>query len=263
MKLAWMTDIHLNFLDDYNIEMFLKSINQNDFDYLTISGDISDAIRLIKHLEFIEKWIKKPVYFVLGNHDFYHGSFEDIDEKVRKFCKDKNLIYLTNNGIFKLSKNTGLIGHNGWADGGYGDYLNSRIDLNDYYKIHDLIGLNKMERLTIMNKMGKTSSRYLSKMIENGFEQFNNLILVTHVSPFKEACYYKNQISGEDYLPYYSCKSVGDMIKREMKKRPDKKIMILCGHTHFAFEKEFGNISIKVGQSEYRYPKTQEIINIT
>ena len=49
------------------------------------------------------------------------------------------------------------------------------------------------------------------KMIENGFEQFNNLILVTHVSPFKEACYYKNQI----YLNHEKTKQ-----EKSMKKLP-------------------------------------------
>ena len=73
MRLAWATDIHLNFLTSIDRSRFLDSINEQA-DALVVSGDIAESNSLGEVLRQMDAVLDMPVYFVLGNHDFYRGS---------------------------------------------------------------------------------------------------------------------------------------------------------------------------------------------
>lgn len=70
LRLAWLTDIHLNFLEDSERRRFLETV-ATQADALAISGDIGESPSSIGYLQEMEEILRKPIYFVLGNHDFY------------------------------------------------------------------------------------------------------------------------------------------------------------------------------------------------
>ncbi len=72
MKFAWLTDIHLNFLYEDKRKQYYEKIMLN-CDAIVISGDIAEAKSITSILKEMAHHIKKPIYYVLGNHDFYHG----------------------------------------------------------------------------------------------------------------------------------------------------------------------------------------------
>lgn len=74
MRVAWLTDLHLNFCDDGSTERFYKTIEAARPDVLLIGGDTHEAAGLAGSLEAIAQRFQIPTYFVLGNHDYYHGS---------------------------------------------------------------------------------------------------------------------------------------------------------------------------------------------
>ena len=82
-RLAWFTDLHLNFLSDHQAEAFCTSLASTEADYFVISGDIGEARSLEHYLRLLESSLQRPLYFVLGNHDFYGGSIEFEREKGR------------------------------------------------------------------------------------------------------------------------------------------------------------------------------------
>ncbi len=73
MRLAWLTDIHLNFLDSAKRPQFLETVAERA-DTVAISGDIGESINIIQFLNEMEAILRRPIYFVLGNHDFCRGS---------------------------------------------------------------------------------------------------------------------------------------------------------------------------------------------
>src|SRR5687768_6178625 len=78
-RLAWVTDIHLNFVSDDRIRAFAAQIAAHRPDSLLITGDISEAPSLREHLELLSDALgPRPICFVLGNHDFYRGSLEAV-----------------------------------------------------------------------------------------------------------------------------------------------------------------------------------------
>ena len=135
MRYAWLTDIHLEFLKDKEAVDFGKELATQNLDGLFLPGDISTASQIRGHLKLFEDFYQGPLYFVLGNHDYYGGEIESVRKTVRKNCnKSKWLHWLPATGIVPLSKDTCLVGHDGWADGRLGNYRGSKVLLNDYLK---------------------------------------------------------------------------------------------------------------------------------
>src|SRR6516164_3441479 len=120
-RLAWLTDIHLNFVDASAVEAFLRSVAQNKADVFLLGGDIGEAPDVARYLNAIHDVVRRPVYFVLGNHDFYRGSIAGVRSKVRTLISAcPNLHYLSDSGVVPLTEKTCLIGHDGWGDGRIG-----------------------------------------------------------------------------------------------------------------------------------------------
>jgi len=70
MNLAWLTDIHLNFLESNARKKFYEEIVNTHCDAVLISGDIAETPSLADLLSEMANQIKKSIYFVLGNHDY-------------------------------------------------------------------------------------------------------------------------------------------------------------------------------------------------
>ena len=63
MKLAWLTDIHLNFLDADERKRLYQEVINTKCDGVLISGDIAEAPSIKNILQELVIFIKKPIYF--------------------------------------------------------------------------------------------------------------------------------------------------------------------------------------------------------
>src|SRR5262249_39755111 len=112
-RLAWLTDIHLNFLRRAGLDAFFASLP--DADAFAITGDMGEAHDVVDHLRAFAG--RGPVYFVLGNHDFYRGSIAGVRHDVRELCSElPDLHWMPDSGIVPLNEATCLVGHDGWGD---------------------------------------------------------------------------------------------------------------------------------------------------
>jgi len=73
MRLAWATDIHLDHASEVARRKFCQYV-KDQADALVVTGDIAKSHILGSALESLATLTDRPVYFVLGNHDFYRGS---------------------------------------------------------------------------------------------------------------------------------------------------------------------------------------------
>ena len=126
MNLAWLTDIHLNFLRPSALEAFLDMLAGAEANAFAITGDIGEADDVTLYLHSIAERVQRPVYFVLGNHDFYRGSIADVRVKFRA----SSLHWMPDAGVVSLTDETCLVGHDGWGDGRLGNYHSSDVMLN-------------------------------------------------------------------------------------------------------------------------------------
>ncbi len=263
MRYGWLTDIHLEFMRDSEAKDFVKELATQKFDGLFLTGDISTAKGLESHIKLFEDLYPAPVYFVLGNHDFYGGTIETTRSLVQKICsKSKWLHWLPVSGVVSLAKDTCLIGHDGWADGRLGDYSGSKVLLNDYVKIENFGKAGSVGRLALLQSLGDQAATFFKNILAGALQQYQHVIVLTHVPPFKEACWHEGEISANDWLPHFSCKAVGDVLAEAMKAAPDKQMTVLCGHTHSSGQCQIlPNLLVKTGGAKYGSPRIQEIID--
>lgn len=264
MRLAWLTDLHLNFLGSDEAQAFCAELAEADADAFLITGDVGEAHDVIGYLNALDTHLQRPLYFVLGNHDFYRGSIERVREKASAIAGYCPLVrWLPAAGVVPLTKGTCLVGHDGWADGRNGDYWGSTVELNDWHLIEDLAGLNRADRLVQLQRLGDYAAAHFRTVLPSALDQYRHVIVATHVPPFPEACVWQGRPTDDDWLPHMSCKAVGDALREAMAARPDRMMTVLCGHTHQAAEAQIlPNMRVITGGAEYGAPDIQAVLTL-
>lgn len=263
-RLIWVTDIHLNFPSLAGVEAFCDQIMNANPDAVLVGGDIAEAESVESYLRLLAMRLQLPLYFVLGNHDFYGGSIRQTRKLATALAQESNwLRYLPESGIVELTESSCLIGHDGWGDGRIGDYAGSRVLLNDYRLIRELTGLDKQTRLRQLNALGDEAAAYLQSVLPEALARFHHVVVLSHVPPFKEACWHQGRISDEDWLPHFTCQAVGNVLRDAMRQHADRQMTVLCGHTHGAGEVHIlPNLYVKTGGAEYGYPSLQDALTV-
>ena len=286
-RVAWLTDIHLNFVSYIDIVTFADTILKHNPEVVLIGGDIGEADSVVDYLLELQKLLEKEICFVLGNHDFYKGSITEVRSRVSEVSRNSQLLsWLPEANVVELTPTVGLVGHGSWADGRFGDYGLSDLLLNDYFFIKDFNpGLlqadrdsrqfynpdpadsvwllsedAKQQRLRTMQSLADEAARHFQKVLPMALKSFNHVLVLTHVPPFKEASWYGGKISDDNWLPHFSCKAVGDVLYREMKDRPEQQLTVLCGHTHGSGEAQIlKNLKVFTGGATYGHPELQRL----
>lgn len=264
MRLAWVTDIHLNFLDDAGMAAFCASLAAADPDALLVGGDIAEADSLEAALRRLLRAVEKPVYFVLGNHDFYGSSISAVRAAMTRLCRSETrLTYLSQAGVVKLTPRTALLGHDGWGDGRLGDYAASTVRMSDHHLIEELTGLDRAELQQRLMRLGDEAADHLGPRLSAALEAYEEVILLTHVPPFREACWYQGRTTDDNWAPFFTCQAVGDLLRETMGGRPDRRLTLLCGHTHSAGRVEIlPNLLVLTGRADYGAPELQQVLDV-
>jgi predicted MPP superfamily phosphohydrolase len=267
MKLAWATDIHLDHATESARRRFCQSVEEQA-DALVVTGDIAESHILGSALTVLATLTERPIYFVLGNHDFYRGSVAGTRRQVG-YVVGEGLVYLSQAGVVELTPTTALVGHDGWADGRLGDLDGSDVILNDFLLIDELKcwrhdhTLDKPALRRALETLGDEAAGYLKSVLAPAAEQYPKVIVATHIPPFREAAWYEGRPSAADFLPFFSCKAVGDVLVEVAKAHPRCQILVLCGHTHGGGEIQvLENLRVVTGPAEYGEPEIQRIIDV-
>jgi predicted phosphodiesterase len=267
MKIAWATDIHLDHLNsDAEAAFFIRSMSEHSPDAMFLTGDLSMSNFILKHLELIDKNVGCPVYFILGNHDYYYGDIQGTRAKVATFAKgSKHLHYLTDTGSLELTPNTVLMGHDGWYDLLYGFTGAVKFIMSDWSYISDYQGsVNKIGHrhyLSDIQKIVSVSRALAQEAVDFVYQQLSvtshkNKIVLTHIPPWEQASLYMGKKSEDYALPFFTSKLMGDAILNFANQNSDNKIMVLAGHTHDPFYGYItNNVVCRVGGAQYGKPK--------
>lgn len=277
-KFAWCTDIHLDFIDGPNEtgrvhEEFARPLSNSGVDGVFLTGDISLANDIVRHLRILDSVVDKPIYFVLGNHDFYGGSFERVRGEVVSLCKDsKNLRYLTNERHVSLTENTAVVGHDGWYDAYWGDVARSNIVMTDWHKIEDYVnagstGLPWARLLPLANfsignivsisrKASFEAAEHVREVASAAARDHRIVIVLTHVPPFPQVHRHNGKSGSAAAMPWYTSKLMGDALTDVAAANPQTRFEVFCGHTHGQFDDQIEeNLFCHVGGAEYGNPR--------
>jgi 3',5'-cyclic AMP phosphodiesterase CpdA len=260
VKITWATDIHLNFLDGQAVRAFLETIAARRPDAVVFAGDIAEAPTVEAYLETAARVLARPVYFVLGNHDFYRGRIAEVRQRMAALTARSELLrWLPAAGVVSLTRTTALVGHDGWGDGRAGVGMRSLVQLNDHRLIGDFQRDDLPARFQRLAALGDEAARFLDENVRRAFETHRHVLCVTHVPPFPEACWHEGQRSDDEWQPYFTCVATGQVLRRIMEERPQARLTVVCGHTHGGGVVEIlRNLKVITGDAEYGAPIAQE-----
>ena len=265
-RLAWLTDIHLNFLGLSALQNFFAQVAELDVQGYVISGDIGESHNVSDYLKAFSHTVGRPVYFVLGNHDFYRSSVSQVRQDMTGMHGNPYLHYLTAIDHLELTPDAAIVGHDGWADGRYGDFMASTMMLNDYVMIRELAqaleqGQNSL--WSALKILADEAAQRLSERLTVALERYALVFVILHPPPFAENTLYNGKPSPADSLPHFSSKAVGDVLLTMADRYPQKRLIVLCGHTHVASESYLRpNLQVLSGAAEYRMPTVQRIFSV-
>lgn len=255
-RVLWLTDIHLNFVRRHEREAFLESVAAARPSAVLLGGDISESHDVTRFLAQIDDALGCPIYFVLGNHDYYYSSITKVRAAVAGLCGERpHLSYLSQTGFVQLAPGVGLVGHDGWADARLGDYERSYVMMNDYKLIAELADCTKRDRWPKLQALGDEAAAHIARVLPAALDMFPLVYLLTHVPPFREACWHEGRLSDDEWAPHFTCKAVGDAILASLEARPDRRLIVLCGHTHGGGEVwPLPNVQVLTGGAVYGQP---------
>lgn len=263
-KFIWMTDVHLDCFSEKNrrkwCEEKKKEIPKEDVAGILITGDIASSSSVFDCVELIRSVFELPVYYVFGNHDVWGTSMSWLHaEAQRRSSKEKSICWMGSVDFIDAGGKIAIIGHDSWYDTRNGIF-NVDFAMEDWFRISEFRSSTRSIK-EVCQEFSSIAVDHITKnckiAIENGKTE---IVILMHVPPFKESCFYKGK-STEDYaLPVFSSKIMGEALNLLSLEYPDVNFLVLCGHTHSPSDIRFSNnLRVIVGESRYYHPSLQMI----
>lgn len=249
----WHTDTHLGLMPWTKVNFIYRIIKDNP-KAIFLTGDISTGMITPIDLAFLASCVKCPIYFVLGNHDYYFSSFSKIHDKVRRVCEEyPNLIWLTESEPIEITKEKVLIGTEGWYDASFGNpkYLRATFDWIFIEELRCLPSMSK--RIEKFKELSQQScviiENKLKKCVEKGYKE---IYILTHFPPWKESTHHIGTFFEKFWLPYNVNGQLGKTIEDIMKYHKEINVIVLAGHTHKeGWASPYKNVRCHVGAGNY------------
>lgn len=268
MRLCWITDPHLNFMPP---EPSMKFATEPWYDAIVITGDIAEAPSLVMLLKKYAESVKCPVYFVLGNHDYYRGSFKSVREQAAAVgAMVPNLTWLDAAKPILLDDELALVGNEGWYDGMFGNPL-TKLFMSDFVLIDELRAVvdrsewmrpdASLALLKVIRKRSRASASAAKAKLLEALKVRKKVVFATHYPPFEGACWYDGKLSDSNWMPWFTSAAMGVMLAAVAADHPEHQILVLCGHTHGEGAYQHApNLRVLTGKAAYGVPMVAGLV---
>jgi hypothetical protein len=278
VRLVHLTDTHLSFLPSIvSVERFGAYVRETFCpDHVVITGDVASYGSLARCLCQLSDGLQRPVSFVLGNHDVHGVSWREARDTAREASRLRpGLTYLEEGAIVQLASGTVLCGNDGWYDvrAGHRDMEQraSRV-AGDLRWVADTASAISGGKKGIVPSAVR-AQEYADKLVEesrrtilSAMTRASHVYFATHVPPFEQSAWHRSAPSDENWLPIMTCVKMGQMLSALALASPDKRITVLCGHTHSARKyAPLPNLTVFTGHSgrdDYNEPDVSNFFDL-
>lgn len=268
--LLWATDVHLDHLRAREAAFeFGRALSREQPEAvgLVVTGDIAEARSVERTLQDLVRGFSRPVYFVLGNHDYYRGSFQAVDRAVAATCRATEGLYWLRHEVVPLADAVLLVGIDGWYDAAYGD-RNTDLELTDFMLIEELFAAQDESREALLSACAERAlgqARMLEQRLDNlnERERPRHVIVATHVPPFQAAAWHEGKPSDARWAPFFSNKALGDCLLQCAERHSGIDYTVLCGHTHGSGTyRARENLTVHTGRAQYGAPDLAGLLEV-
>jgi len=267
VRLDWITDPHLDHLPgSEELVRFVQQLHSRDSDALLITGDIAEGPTVHDYLGIISGAYQRPVFFVLGNHDYYGDWMSSTHGRVRQVCAAVPpgiLNWMPDAGVVMLSDGVALVGHGGMYDGQEGQ-PGLQMSMSDFFLPHGImdmaqaLSMGSRHLFDLLLKLGQTCAAHVRENVRQAARLgARRVIVLTHVPPFLEASHFRGRPSEPSHAPFYVNRSLGDTLLELSSELRDVRLEVLAGHTHGPRVYQAAeNLVVRVGRARYRRQPT-------
>lgn len=254
MRIGYASDLHLEFDPDFRLE------NEYNVEVLILAGDIcvaSDFLRpptssLFDRAHKIKEFFKDVsnkypmTYYVMGNHEHYHGIFSETHKVLEEVLKDFDNIVLLRDEAREY-KGVVFYGTTLWTDFKKSDphvIYSAKHSMNDYRQIaKGTTDYRKIVPEFILEKHIE-SKGLLTKFLERAKERPEDVVIITHHAPSEKSIHpkYKNDTMINSY--YFSD------LEEYIKSYPSIRAWV-HGHVHSTFDYMIGDTRILTNPKGY------------
>ncbi|MDH5450871.1 MAG: metallophosphoesterase family protein [Candidatus Bathyarchaeota archaeon] len=195
MKIQVLSDLHIEF-EYYTVKVVEET------DVLVMAGDFTVA-KYLREIEAFARLIKKPIVYVAGNHDYYYGVFNRVNETLEQLDCDISNFHFLNNGRVEI-EDVRFIGSTLWSNfdlapnPGEFAYLARSM-------ISDFMVIKKSSTSTFSpfdcSRLNEESRRFLKQEVDAPFN--GRKVVVTHFLPSPKSVHPK--FEGASLNPYFCC----------------------------------------------------------
>lgn len=259
MTIAWISDCHLDRAAPDAVESFLDTLRSFAPESVILTGDVSNASRLVADLERIADAARAPLHFVLGNHDYYGSSIGAVRDAVLALAERRTDIrWLPPAGPQRLNPETLLVGVDGWADGRHGDPLRTPLILNDDRLIAEVAAQRgRTAKLVVKRILADADASRLATLLGRASDAAaRRIVVATHVPPFVEALAPGSRESHPDWHPLLVSGATGTVLRAFANAHPTIELEVLAGHAHRACQVSIlANLKVRVAGARYGAPR--------
>jgi predicted phosphodiesterase len=273
MKVDWITDPHLDHLrDGETLITFLQALHDRDSDALLVTGDITQSQTIYDFLGFLSGAYQRPIYFVLGNHDYYGSWIEPTQKRVRAACSacpEGILNWMTDRGPIMLTSTVAVVGHDGMYDAKAGE-PGMDLGMTDFLLPGGIVDFayaletGSWHLFELLERLARASAEHITTSVRKAVRAGARRILVlTHVPPFPEASYFRGRPSNPRALPWYVNVTLGNALLALADELPDVSLEVFAGHTHGAtVYQPRPTLIVHVGGARYGRPRFQQQLSV-
>lgn len=262
MRVGFATDIHLD-ADPlqggagYPQQRLAGSTIAHGQDALVIGGDISSGGKFKDQFHAFCKGAGIPVYFVLGNHDFWNAPEDEVRETAASFPG-----YLDRGTVVELTSRVALVGRSGWYDTLSGDPFSHPSPSNDSERIPRLAETCWGPPHMLLKECLKWSEREAEAavpVLEQAAARYPEVWFVTHFPCFRSACWAPDgslDAEWRGWWPWSINTTMGVALRDVAERFPQTKFTVLSGHTHGGGSADLtANLSCVSGWAEWGAPR--------
>lgn len=238
MRIRYMSDLHLEFRK--NEHLTLPSIDE---DLVVLAGDISMGLDGIL---WAQKEISdRPVIYILGNHEFYRGHFDELIEQARNLARGTNVHFLENDAV--TLGGVRFLGCTFWTDFcAFGVENQSRAmhavsSINDYWQIKVGADVGTKRFITPEDTLKRHLKSRMWLETELAASAEDPCVVITHFGPSMRAC--SPRFVGDRLNPYF-LNGLDHLIRSPVS-------AWIFGHTHHSGHWDFDGIPLLSNQRGY------------
>jgi len=265
MRIVWLTDIHFDFASDRDRKSLVSRVRKAQPDMILVGGDTGEANTFRAFLEQIHEGTGKPLYFVLGNHDYYGASIKAVKNLCKRMdLKPDGIKWLPMHGPIDASteaNSVGVLGEGGWGDHTRGRL--GRMTLRDYEQIKELQCHDPRDKTSVVKALGECAADRLLGKLRDAVHRFDHLVIMTHVPCWTGSAWHEDQRSDKWAQPFFVWGQGGDAILEVAEANPETRFTVLSGHSHSGgIYTPLRNVVAVTAPARYRYPSIAQIMEI-